>query len=827
MVDGDREVIMRAAKPAEPAIRSQVWAKLGGIDSPHLQRARDAQRAGEWQVEVADVPRGVRLSEWRATQKSIEPALLQSIAGQLAEALGALHAFELVHLGIRPEVIFVEPRDATLHCVVAGLDSVTTFDRTGSVPAAFDPFYAPPEAVGLSVHLPGPGLCAWDWWSVGRVLQQLILGVHVIGYLEKCDVGTPSPELLAKAEAMLLEADPKGPRAGAVELMPSLDARQTLLLRGLLTSAKEARWTVDNMDRWVRGQPVKEHYTAPRAETHFRWRGRPCTVPEVASALQTAEHWAENSVQLFESTTPGTLAHFLHWSQTQSVAHEQLTSALELADSLPLKMSSPAAQREAVTAVALMQLSKGNLVWRGRTFDSATVTAMLNELGDADGLMVLRALSTRSTALQIERVDAAGGRLLTELGRTVNDVEGILRRHSWLGSGDIEGSARVFRLALESLAALRAVRDELGQKFAGSDHAPMDKIFKATPGRVELVIVAWAAVAPERFRFYSQAEAARRRAETLRKRGGELTAALTWLRFGEVLALSPGMFGAWILFLLTWVILAGAAFALWPGVRGMEIAAGVLIVGFAARIGASRFQAKALQRCVADAQWSWRSGPADCRTELRMIARDADRRALESELADVTSELGRLTNVQPTPEPLLLPPNFVGMKMAVWASWALFAGLLVAGGWRMHAHHPSLTALTAAWSPPKPLAAAAVAAAEKSGEHTETGELKTSWPFRAGDQSMKLNIKTTAPATSGQIAEATKLGRKMVAPYRAESITTLIVLPVKAEPDQVAVMIFDGRRGELANQQVYVVDTRPIARTWVEVGDRQGFFLDN
>lgn len=825
--EGGHEVVLRAFRCTEPELRAQAWAKVGGIDSPHLQHARDAQRAGEWRVEIADLPPGIPLPQWRAARTAVDARLVRSVVGQLAEALAALHAFELVHLGIRPEAILVSDEGTDVRCVLGGLDSLTGFDRKEPVAAPVDPFYAPPEALGLNVHVPGPGLCAWDWWSLGRVIQEFILGQHIAARLAAAETRPPSAEARARAEALLLEADSKGPRAGAVELMAGLDAQLAVLLRGLLTSAQEARWTSDNVDRWVRGLPVKDQYEARRAETHFRWRGRPCTVPEIAGTLQTSEHWTENSVQLWEATTPGTLAHFLRWSPTQAAAYEQLTSALELADSLPLKMSSAVAQREAVTMVALMQLSGARLVWRGRPFEVGVIGIMLEELGDADGLAVLRALSTRSNALQIERVDAAAGRLLTELGRTVGEVENFLRRHGWLATNDLAGSARVFRLALEPAATLRATRDGLAQQYAGSDHAAMDKLLKAANvGRSELVVLAWTAADPARHQFYTHAEAARRRAEALRTRAVELTRTLVWARLERALAAGPLVFGRWSWFVLCWVLVAGAVAVLWPGWKGAAFAAGPALVALILRMLAARRPARALREIVPDARWSWRDGPSRCRRELKLAARGVSREALTQELDQVTGELGTLKDVQPPPAPVPPLPAFQGLRTAGGLSWVLLAGCVGVAGWRARVQPPSFKAVTLAWGAAPAAAKTAVAAsAVKASADGKPVNVKISWPYQPGDTPVKTPVLRTVAANSAEVASATRRGRDLVAPYRPDSIGTLIFLPVSTG-DQAAVMMFDGKRGELVNEQVYVLDALPIPRSWVDIGGRDGVFLD-
>lgn len=832
-IDGRQKVILRAFHPAEAEIRSAVWAKLGGIDSPHLQHARDAQRAGEWRIEVADEPAGQPLHVWRAARPSVDGETVKQIVAQLAEAVAALHAFELVHLGLCPDVVFVTESAGSISCKVAGLETLTTFDRKQPVPASADPFYAPPEALGVSLHVPGPGLSTWDWWSLGRVVQETILGRHIVGVLANENSRPASTVLQVKAEVLLQESDVKAPRAGAVEAMPDLEPNLQVLLRGLLTSAQESRWTGDNVDRWIRGLPVKEFYDTPRAERHIRWRGRACTVPEIAGLLQNADHWAETSVQLFESSTPGTLAHFLRWSTNQSAAYQQLVQAHELADSLPLKLSSTAAQREAVTIYALLQLSTGKLIWRGRSLDSAMIAAMMNDLGETDATMVLRGLTTRSTALQIERVDNAGGRLLTELGRTVGDVESVLKRYGWLGANDIPGSARLFRLALEPIPALKAEKDALAKKYAGSDHPAMEKLFKAqTFSRTELVALAWAApIAEQQCKFYTHAEGACRRAEALRARGAELTSALTWAQFERALGVGRLVLSGWGWFLAAWFVIFVGTAVLWPGPRGLFW--GVL-PGFVAllfRVVAAFPEQAAIRKIVPNAAWGWRDGPGRCQRELRIAGNGTSRAALEAELKKVREELATLVDVKPQPAPLPALPRFGIVRIAGAVSWLLILGVVGLWGWKGVRHPPSVKEIKAAWGPnvakSEAEAAAAAATAAKANEGAEKdADVKISWPFNVTGEAVKVSVRLTRAASSEQIAEATKHGRDLVAPYRAETIKTLILMPVTAAADEVAVMIFDGKKGDLMNQQIFLIEFRPIPRTLVELGGRKLVYLD-
>jgi serine/threonine protein kinase len=229
--------------------RAAVWKQLQTLDLSHLQRAKEAFVVGAWRVEVCGETEGVPLDVWRREKPALEDAVVETIVRQLTEAIGVLQASGLVHLGICPGAIFISEPQGKVHCTLGGLEVVTAFEKTLPIAVTSDPLYAPPEAVLLDAHDPGPSLCAWDWWSLGRVVQELILGHPVLDDLPGASATETPAERIARAEKLLLEKD-GGMRAGAVEAMPPLKERMDLLLRGLLSSALEVRWGMAAMDSW-------------------------------------------------------------------------------------------------------------------------------------------------------------------------------------------------------------------------------------------------------------------------------------------------------------------------------------------------------------------------------------------------------------------------------------------------------------------------------------------------------------------------------------------------------------------------------------------------
>lgn len=838
--DTAEEVVLRVAPGAKNDARSAAWTRLSAVGLPHVQRAREVHFIGTQRVEVCDAVGGTPLDVWRTARPSVDVATVEAVVRQLAEALGALHASGLVHLGLRPAVVYVWEEKDGLHCTLGGLDTVALFEGEKLVAAPVDPLYAPPEVATLQLHEPGTSLCAWDWWSLGRVVQELILGRHVIDILPDADVSQSAALRAARAEALLLEYAGKGRHAGAIEAMTGLEPRFDLLLRGLLASAPEARWGDEFVDRWLRRQPVKEYYSMPRTEQKFRWRGRLYTVPEAADELRTAGLWAEAAPHVFEAGTPGTLANFIAKSPEHTEEIRHLRELLKLVESEPLRALPTAVSREVLMTLALLQLAGKNLVWRGQRLGGENLSALLAE--DADNRerrAFARALTEKKIVEHIERYDFEASRSLSAAGRLAVEAEAIVREHGGLDGPNEGASAQIFRLALAPLAALQAARERLRRDFACSDQAGMDKIFKNPRAtRAELIAFAWAESAPASCGFVTHANWEVRQLRELQERGGQIAAALLWLRLGRALAAGPGWFGGWPAFAACWGAVAMLIAVLWPGPNWLALALAPAVLAAAARMAFSSIPAAAVRRFVPTARpWSWRDSSARCRAEMPPVGQGREAIALEAAFAGINAEIAKLKLLKPAPAPLVAPPHFGGTRATALVSWLVLAGLVVGCGWRAKVHPPSWSELRSAWissasvpsSAPVGVADGAVpttVAAHRAAAEADvsSASVKVSWPYRPGDEAERFDVKALSVATLAQNSYAMKLGREIVAPYRADTIGTLVIFEVPAG-DKIGVMVFDGARRKLASQQVYILETRPDARSWIQVAGHKGIYL--
>jgi hypothetical protein len=107
----------------------------------------------------------------------------------------------------------------------------------------------------------------------------------------------------------------------------------------------------------------------------------------------------------------------------------------------------------------------------------------------------------------------------------------------------------------------------------------------------------------------------------------------------------------------------------------------------------------------------------------------------------------------------------------------------------------------------------------------DDADARVPWPYKAEDNPLQLPVRRNVAATSAQRSAAVSEGRCLVAAYDPKTIKTSLMMPITVGT-KTGVMIFDGKRGELVNDQIYFVEFRPDARTWVDVAGFKGVYLD-
>lgn len=150
---------------------------------------------------------------------------------ELTEALRYCHTeLDHAHRDIKPANVLVR-RDAPLELVLADFGSARqqTISRHFSQSVRMTEPYAAPES--LNGHL-GKGQ---DWWGLGMIVLEILLGAHPYAGLESRTV-----------RDRLTNYD--------VDLDGVGDERWRRLLGGLLTREREHRWGAAEVGRWTRGE---------------------------------------------------------------------------------------------------------------------------------------------------------------------------------------------------------------------------------------------------------------------------------------------------------------------------------------------------------------------------------------------------------------------------------------------------------------------------------------------------------------------------------------------------------------------------------------------
>jgi hypothetical protein len=821
----NHEVWLRVSSAALSAARDRVWQKLIRLDLARGQRPIEAHEGVE-RVEAWEPPEGVALRVGRQSLGAPGQAEVAALVRQLAPVLETLHAAGLGHFGLNLENIFVRSGEEGGQFTLGGFDAAELLDQEGLVPIAVDPFFAPPEAAGLFKHTPGAMLAAWDWWSLGRVIQEFILGFHVIALLSAADRARLPGDLPAQAEALLFERDTGPLRAGAVELMDGLDPATSLLLRGLLTAARDGRWGAVEVRAWLAGEGPGERYGLPRTERLFRWQGKGYTVPEAAQLLRGPEHWPEAAAQVFEVDRADTLAFFLRECRVHQPSHERLQAMAQLKQTPALRTFPEGLLREVIAALALQALSGGDFLWRGLPLSAVRLRAMLGRADQAEQARAdLGALGAPVLTKLLQAQDAAAGQLLEALVRIATEAETLLVRNAIVKAGAKRELAELWLLALESENTLAKTHARLREQYACTTVPALEKIFAAprpTPGM--LVALAWAGREPARQGFLSHEEMKRRRIGELAEQGRRLARLIFWLRLERVLKAGPLLFGRWWLLAAGWLALLLALAVHRPGWEG--VALGLLpVVGLAAlRFGANRGQARIVRRWAPEAgAWTWRDGRERSRAESARLAAlhglPDSLPAAERLHRQIEQEMKSLARPDPV-EPLPRAPRQWFSWLAVAASWLAAAGLTAGSAWRVVRQPPSLAAHRAAWQALLPVSRPDESPAKAT-------EVKISWPYREPlDPPYEITVQGAFTPTGAQLAAAIARGRTLVQGYKPETITDYIAIYVPLEGGDGGLLLFDGRRGAMMGRNGVRINFVPFAKSWLQIGDQRAVFIE-
>jgi serine/threonine protein kinase len=268
--------------------RASILDKLLGCNHAGCVRLLDFDVA-ERPIEVYEWVDGVPLARMLRSDVAFSTAQIGEIVRALGEALHYLHVTAgTAHRDLKPaNIIVTDPARPTLK--IADYGVMTLFAAGGATMFAGTKKYAPPEA--LRWTFPRDSLIAYDWWSLGRIVQELVDGIHPYDR-----IAALFPDLSTDGEAQeaiwgeILSEEKRSTygRAGQVEQSA---ASWRPLLRGLLTTDREKRWGYEETIRWLRGEPVPDSYDKHSSTTDFSSAGND-VLAEILR-LSSPENWGE------------------------------------------------------------------------------------------------------------------------------------------------------------------------------------------------------------------------------------------------------------------------------------------------------------------------------------------------------------------------------------------------------------------------------------------------------------------------------------------------------------------------------------------------------
>jgi hypothetical protein len=678
-------------------------------------------------------------------------------------------------------------------------------------------------------------LRAWDWWSLGRIIQELVLGRHVLSIVTNREVSNPTPELRSRAEAMLMERDPRAPRAGAVELMPPMSQRLTDLLRGLLTSSRGGRWGTDEVLRWLKQQPVKDRYQLGRNEELFAWKDRVFTLDEAAEYFTREENWADGLANLFDTDDAMTLVSFVGERPEYRQVRVQIEE-LHKFTRIPSWSELPdAVRRNAVTAAAWLLIGGEGmrLVLYGQPVDASCIKSLFARGSVADGVLMVKAITSLPFIQMIEKADASAARLLSTLASTM-EGETMARaiKEGWLNLTNPADYARVLLLVMDSERKLLEQHKALHARFACSREPHIQQLFsKAKLSHPELVLLASTSAQSERFAYVTHEDWTRERHEALTQRAERLARVLFWLRLGQATRMGYMVYGPWPVVLGIWISVAVVAG--WPyGAGQLPMWILGLVAGAAALRLASVFGLTLLIRRKAGGAPPWLFF-----TRINRCAREAAEAlgaepialraaAVSGELAAIRAEVAKLA-LKPVSRPLPKAGRVLPAWAGTLASWVLAGMVLVTSYWKPFAKTPAPV-------DPKAAAAEAIEKALKPGEgevvrtvedifYDNPTKPRTRWDEARPVDAQVVPFAQIKPASPDDVAMALIEGQRLLLPYQQSTVDALIAVPVQGKQGS-GLMLYDGRNRRVIERQVLSPAHLPADKSWFEVDKLMVFY---
>ncbi len=846
-LDNMEPVLIRAEPVVEATEwRRGAWQRLAEQEDLAIVGPIEAVEEEGWRYEVTRRPPATTLLDWFSCHKAGYESV-EALVRQLAAVLETLHAQGVVHRNLRPETIYVDAEDDTLRVVVGGLQGATLYTQSTIELKAVDPFYAPPEAAGRRELPPGTGLCAWDWWSVGRIVQQFLLGRHV-AVLLKPEAARDAAALAKAAEQLLLEREPPGMRAGAVEAMGPIDPVIKTLLQGLLTSARDARWSGPETRRWLARETVRVHYELPTGARLFVWKGRGLTLAAAAEFFAGEEPWDDGEFNLFSSDEPASFLAFLRAESSLAATLALVEKHLEWIDRPEWSDVPPVVRRTIVAGVVWLALAQSQgqraaLALRGRRVDAEGLAALFECVGSSAAVALARGLVEPSFVDRLAPLDPEAATTLSGLAALGEEARRQAVGGGWIDAEDEEAHARILHLALELPPARSARIEKLRAQYATcrSPELAAWLVDRDAPDWAT-VLLAYTGERAAHFGYVTHGAWKRERLAELDERARRVRTAIFWRRLQDTLRLGVVAGAPWVVIGLLVAVLLGTG-GLLAGRPGLALAA-------AGALGAGRWWLPVLvsrwvRRHDPDAApWSRRDGWRRCREEAERLVPGAP---TVSALEDELSAVGQAReNLAPSTGPAVAVPDFGPLRAGLVA--ATFS-LAVLAGHFVHTGAPRLAALVRERnvpSPSEPVAATAAAYDDAAARVDAEAEAVASgkfeyvddgfgrrlrgplerWAFHAPAAPVEpLPVERVRPASAWQRAHARVSLELLLLPYVRDSVHALVAVRVPSADGGTELMILNGRsRRPFADDALRL--TRDLdAQTWYEHGRRRVIYL--
>ncbi len=849
----ERVLISASLLNKSTASRRGVWEQLSTQLPPEAKilTCLEAHEEEGWRYEVVSQPPATTLREWITCHRA-DGSMQRQLLEQLMVTLSALHSLGIVHLNIRPELIYFGEESDKPEFVLGGLNNAVVYKQARIPSATVDHFYAPPESVDADGRQPGFGLCAWDWWSVGRVIQEMTMGRHIMSMLFGSDVvRNASPELRERAKNLLLEAEPPGMRAGAIEAMGELTPGVRVMLRGLLTSARDARWGTESVRLWLSKESVSNYYDLARNARFFTWKGRGRSLSEAAQFFRTEEQWADGEMNLFEPENPETLAYFLatvkeHVADLGRV--QQIRTQIEVPE---LSGFSESARRSVTAAFVWLTLGPqpGALVMKGRRIDAAGLNELLGGGQESSNFEVVKALMSPPCLAMIAPLDASAAEALTQLAAIGGFALRQAEQHAWIDPNDIGGLVRVLKLSLESEPALRKRADRIRNNYATCENAVLAGMLadKAPATWVQVLLVV-TAENPRRFGYVTKTEYTRQNVTRLQARGERLQVALFWLHLRKTLLAGKPWSATWQTFSIFWLCLVvfGVVVA-----RDVQSTAAVAFALMGLRVVLGWRVGKLASKCDPSAvrRWTWRDDPERCQAEAQRLWPEGvlELPVLIKQGDEMEAAMAAL---QPAEKKTFFPSHAPRLA-ALWPVYALAAVVCIVGAVQLLKNlgqHLGYQALSIAWtdtrnegsSPNRDAADTPeqiVAQLQKfphlspeMAEKVKKGEyeiVKESFGYTLHGPIQKWNltppaivpalpIESRAPATSAQRAFALVSGELLLRPYGKKGVTALFIVPIPTKAG-FGLMVYNAKARKLMDNVALTVHEGPATDAWYRV----------